>query len=93
MDHGSIWQLTGLEGGGIVFVSDTTGHLQGSCQVHASWVGAVWWHTEDQHDIRQVVIMFWLVSYRKRYLEYINLLDIYSIFICMLKTIDSILTE
>uniref|UniRef100_A0A6Q2XT45 Anion exchange protein n=1 Tax=Esox lucius TaxID=8010 RepID=A0A6Q2XT45_ESOLU len=35
-------------------------HLHGSCLVSGS--AFFWWHTKEQEHIRQVVIMFWLIS-------------------------------
>uniref|UniRef100_A0A6Q2XFM6 Anion exchange protein n=1 Tax=Esox lucius TaxID=8010 RepID=A0A6Q2XFM6_ESOLU len=37
-----------------------SGHLHGSCLVSGS--AFFWWHTKEQEHIRQVVIMFWLIS-------------------------------
>uniref|UniRef100_A0A6Q2ZI62 Anion exchange protein n=1 Tax=Esox lucius TaxID=8010 RepID=A0A6Q2ZI62_ESOLU len=43
-----------------VLVPNTTRHLHGSCLVSGS--AFFWWHTKEQEHIRQVVIMFWLIS-------------------------------
>lgn len=46
-----------------ILVQDTTAYLQRSCGVHASTVWAFFWRQiGDLHNIRQVVILFWLIG-------------------------------
>lgn len=42
-----------------LLVPDFTGHLQRFCGDRS---GLFWWHEEDLHNFRQVVVILWLIG-------------------------------